>query len=368
MAHPLPDLPVRSNFQASGDAIIRVEVDPRAFAEDPLNTEFTTKSQLDKMDDASKEALKSKAEEYIKKTIEFYFQPLKVSPEFEYSFTSHNTNALTKPVDPVMILAEWKTKVPNGIDGYQIKAIEGGDLAVEFLNFVNGEPLERIEVLFPGETSFLLDLSNLKAMVPKAPAEGSVGLEATTGDRWATLGQFLRQGFLHVVPMGLDHILFVLGLFFLSRELKPILYQVTTFTVAHTITLGLATMGLVSVPGSIVEPIIAASLAYVAIENIYRRSYSHWRLLVVFGFGLIHGLGFAGALGELELPATSMFIGLLGFNIGVEFGQLAVIAAAFVATMWAAKDLEFYRKKIVIPASCAIAAMGCYWAVERVIG
>ena len=188
---------------------------------------------------------------------------------------------------------------------------------------------------------------------------------STTADRWATLGTFLRQGFVHVVPLGLDHILFVLGLFFLSREWRPLLYQVTMFTLAHTITLGMATMGLVSVSGSIVEPIIAASIAFIAIENIYRPKYTHWRLLVVFIFGLIHGLGFAGALSELSLPPASLVIGLLGFNIGVEFGQLAVIGIAFAATAWL-KEEKQYRDWVVVPGSAMIAVLGAYWTVERI--
>ncbi len=368
LAHPLPDIPVRSFFHSDGTAVVRVEVDPRALTEDPLNAQYITKSEFDKMKPAEKEALKTKTEAYIEKTVEFYFKPLKISPEFEYLFTSHNTNALEKPVDPVMIQAEWKTTVPEGIEGYQIKAIDGGELAVEFLNFIDGEAMERINVLFPGETSFLLDLSDLKTMVPSPTGVKKVGFKATTGDRWATLGEFIRQGFLHVVPMGLDHILFVVGLFLLSREFKPLLLQVSVFTLSHTITLGLATLGLVSVSGAVVEPIIAASIAYVAIENIFRRKYTHWRLLVVFIFGLIHGLGFAGALSELDLPPASLVIGLLGFNVGVEFGQLAVIAIAFVATLWAKGDEDVkYRKWVVVPVSTAIAILGIYWAVERVV-
>src|SRR5690606_451107 len=107
---------------------------------------------------------------------------------------------------------------------------------------------------------------------------------------------------------------------------------VTMFTVAHTLTLGLATLGALSVPGSVVEPVIAASIAVIALENVFRPKYSRWRLAVVFVFGLIHGLGFAGALQELNLPAPSLAVGLLGFNVGVEFGQLTVIAIAWAVT------------------------------------
>jgi hypothetical protein len=126
-------------------------------------------------------------------------------------------------------------------------------------------------------------------------------------------------------------------------------------------------MGLVSVSSSIVEPIIAGSIAYVAIENIYRREYTHWRLLVVFVFGLIHGLGFAGALANLNLPPAALVIGLLGFNIGVELGQLTVIAIALGATVWL-KDAEQYRQYVVVPGSALIALMGVWWMIERIVG
>ena len=160
-----------------------------------------------------------------------------------------------------------------------------------------------------------------------------------------------------MLPLGLDHILFVIGLFFLSRKWKPIIYQVSVFTLAHTITLGLATLDLVSAPSNVVEPVIVASIAIVAIENILFPGYRHLRLLVVFFFGLIHGLGFAGALSAFQLDPASLMIGLLGFNVGVELGQLAVISLVFTATFWL-KEEHSYRKFAVIPGSSFIAIMG----------
>jgi hydrogenase/urease accessory protein HupE len=178
---------------------------------------------------------------------------------------------------------------------------------------------------------------------------------------------YLRQGFVHVVPYGLDHILFVVGLFLLSRSWRPLLAQVTTFTLAHSITLAIATIGLIKVPASVVEPVIAASIAFIAVENILRPKYSPWRLLVVFVFGLIHGLGFAGALNELDLPTSSLVIGLVGFNVGVETGQLCVITLAFMATNWI-REAAPYRRWIVIPGSVAIASLGVWWTFERIFG
>ncbi len=170
---------------------------------------------------------------------------------------------------------------------------------------------------------------------------------------------------MHVLPLGLDHILFVLGLFLLSRRLKPLLWQVSTFTVAHTITLGLATTGFVEVPASVVEPVIAGSIVVIALENVFYPKYSPWRLPVVFLFGLVHGLGFAGALRNLELPATSLLTSLLGFNVGVEAGQLTVIALAFLATVWL-RDENRYRTFVILPGSILIALVGAYWMIQRI--
>lgn len=253
------------------------------------------------------------------------------------------------------------------------------------------------------------------------------------GDAMSGLGAFgyyIPVGFDHILPKGLDHILFVLGLFFLSTRMGPLLWQISAFTLAHTVTLALGALGYVSIPGSIVEPIIAASIVYVAVENILSDKLHRWRPLVIFAFGLLHGLGFASVLGEFGLPADQFVPALIGFNVGVELGQLTVIAIAFLlvvlaqrvdsgradlrtgqivygilalgfvalgfllngpgftATMGAGApiflwplaglsllcllsatfvdDVRAYRHFVAVPASIAIAAVGAYWFVERV--
>ncbi len=179
--------------------------------------------------------------------------------------------------------------------------------------------------------------------------------------------EYLSLGYTHIVPYGLDHILFVLGLYLLSTHLRPLLIQVTAFTVAHSITLGLGLYGVVKVPPSIVEPLIALSIVYVAVENIITPKLTASRTVVVFLFGLLHGLGFAGVLHELGLPRADYITGLISFNIGVELGQLSVIAIAFFATGFWFRTRPWYRARIVIPASVVIAAVGLFWTVERVV-
>ncbi len=187
-----------------------------------------------------------------------------------------------------------------------------------------------------------------------------------------TLGQVVKDyvylGFTHILPKGLDHILFVLGLFLLSAHWRPLLWQVTAFTAAHTITLGLATFGVVSLPASIVEPLIALSIVYVAIENVISDKLGRFRVALVFAFGLLHGLGFAGVLHELGLPKSQVFPALLSFNVGVELGQLTVIALAYLLVASWARKKGWYHRRVVVPGSLLIAAIGAYWTIERVWG
>jgi hypothetical protein len=254
------------------------------------------------------------------------------------------------------------------------------------------------------------------------------GGDAATG--WQTFGTYIPVGFDHILPKGLDHILFVLGLFFLSTRFTPLLWQVSSFTLAHTVTLAMAVLGIVSIPGSIVEPLIAASIVYVAVENMLSDHLSRWRPYVVFVFGLLHGLGFASVLGEFGLPDGQIIPALIGFNVGVELGQLTVIAIAFLLVWYALQvdegrgsvapaqgiygvlaliflglgfaantsgfqevmgasamvffwplaavsalcgvsatlvdHLDAYRRYVAVPASAAIALVGAYWFVERV--
>ena len=182
-----------------------------------------------------------------------------------------------------------------------------------------------------------------------------------------TFFDYIPVGFDHIIPKGLDHILFVLGLFFLSTQLRPLLWQITAFTLAHTVTLALGALGYVTIPGNIVEPIIAASIVYVAVENILSDGLSRWRPYVVFAFGLLHGLGFASVLGEFGLPENAFIPALIGFNIGVELGQLTVIAVAFALVGYWFGDKPWYRSRVAIPASVFIAVVGAHWFVERVL-
>jgi uncharacterized membrane protein len=191
-----------------------------------------------------------------------------------------------------------------------------------------------------------------------------VGLAVAPVSRPAIARQYLELGLTHIVPHGLDHVLFVLGLFLLSTRWRSVLWQVSAFTLAHSITLGLGMYGVIGAPPAIVEPLIALSIAIVAVENVLRSELHPWRVALVFAFGLLHGMGFAGALTDLGLPRGEFVTALVGFNVGVECGQLLVIAAAFAVVGWY-QGQPAYRGRVVVPASLAIAGVAIFWTIER---
>jgi hypothetical protein len=186
-----------------------------------------------------------------------------------------------------------------------------------------------------------------------------------TGAKMVAIGKYVVVGFHHIIPEGQDHILFVLGLFLFSARLKPLLWQVSAFTVAHSITLGLALYGVVRLPASITEPMIAASIVFVAVENLFTKEVKPWRYVVVFCFGLVHGLGFASAFADAGLPRQDFLIGLVGFNVGVECGQLTVIVGAFLLVGWF-RNRPWYRRAIVVPCSLVIALTALFWTFQRI--
>lgn len=175
---------------------------------------------------------------------------------------------------------------------------------------------------------------------------------------------YIGIGFDHIIPLGLDHVLFILGIYLLSTAWSPLLWQVTMFTLAHTITLGMSMAGWIALPANVVEPLIALSIAYVAIENIFVRNLHKSRLVLVFGFGLLHGLGFASMLNDFGMPGGAFLTALISFNVGVELGQLTVIGAAFLLVGWW-RHKSWYPGFVVTPLSAAIALVGLYWFVER---
>ena len=177
--------------------------------------------------------------------------------------------------------------------------------------------------------------------------------------------EYIGVGFAHIIPKGLDHILFVLGLFFLALKIRPLLWQITAFTLAHTVTLALGALDIVRISPGIVEPLIAASIVYVGVENVLSRGLTPWRPVVVFVFGLVHGLGFASVLSDFGLGGSHFVPKLVGFNVGVEIGQLAVIGTTFLALGLTFGWNGWYRLRIAVPVSIAISVIAAFWFLDR---
>ncbi len=275
-----------------------------------------------------------------------------VDASFEITFPHYGTPATAEADPPTVLgtLARLRGQVPESALEVAFRApAQYKTVALQVLAPDSEEPSSA--VLEPGE-----------------PSQG-FPLSATARPRWShgVFVAYLKLGFTHIVPKGLDHILFVLGLFLLSVRWRPLLYQVTAFTVAHSVTLALSMQGVVSLPERFVETLIALSISWVAIENIATSALKPWRVAVVFGFGLLHGLGFAGVLSELGMPEGRFLTALLAFNVGVELGQVGVVALAF-GVLGRFRNLSGYRRFVVIPCSGAIAATGCWWSVSRAFG
>ena len=364
ISHPLPDLPLRSFFEADNTVLIQIEIDTRCFSKDPEMEPYLSLEEYLLLTQTKRDQLLSQAIDYAKNTVGFSFEPAGiVQPSWTFEFTTFQSRPPMKSDDPIMLTGSWRLDFSK-YNGYRVRALPDKSLSVLVLNFYRGELLKGIQVLFPGESSRVLDLKNLENSQIGDPNRELFEKVHTSGT-WNTFTGFIRAGFLHVLPLGTDHILFLLGLFLLSRNWSPLLWQISLFTAAHTITLGLTTTGFIQVSSSVVEPIIAGSIIVIALENIFYPKYSHWRLAVVFIFGLIHGLGFASALGNLALPKTALLTSLFGFNIGVEIGQFVVIVLAFLATAWIRNESS-YRKLVIVPGSILIALIGSYWMIQRI--
>lgn len=182
---------------------------------------------------------------------------------------------------------------------------------------------------------------------------------------WQTVATYVRLGYLHILPNGMDHILFIVGLFLFAARLKPLLWQITMFTIAHTITLGLASYGLFDLPERLVQPLIALSIVYVGAENLWVKKLHKQRLVLVFGFGLLHGLGFARMLADFGMPDYAFFTALISFNLGVELGQLSILLITFLMLGLCFSQRQWYRQLVVLPASLLISLIAAWWFVDR---
>ena len=351
-AHPLEFTAVTLTLQPGGEFEVDLICDLDALALGaPLDTDDAALvAALERLAPADFETRVDRLRRLFERRVRIRFDG-RPAP-FDVAFPDHGTPRATEADIPTVLglTARLNGVVPAG-------AATAGFFASRAFGEVHltvADPARGVEVrsiLEPGARSEPL------ALAGPAPAAGP-GVVAA---------RYLRLGFVHIVPDGADHVLFVLGLFLLSARLRPLVWQVTAFTVAHAVTLSLAALGFVALAPRLVEPLIALSIAWVGIENMLVDRLTRWRPPAVFGFGLLHGLGFAGVLGELGLPADERLVGLAAFNAGIELGQLAVIGAAALSFGWF-RARPWYRSRLAVPASAAIALLGLAWAVERALG
>ncbi|QPK62594.1 HupE/UreJ family protein [Methylomonas sp. LL1] len=194
------------------------------------------------------------------------------------------------------------------------------------------------------------------------------GKQQVSGHAWfAAFIDFFKLGVEHIVT-GYDHLLFLLALLAVTHSFWPAIKIITFFTIAHSITLALAGLNLIELPSSFVEPFIAATIVYVAVENLIRGDHPKGRHWLTFGFGLIHGFGFAGVLREMDISSgdTGILLPLLSFNLGIETGQI-VVAAIVLPMIWWLNNKPEFSVKFLKGCSFMISLMGAYWFLERTV-
>ena len=349
-AHDFTFTDVRLELHRDGTYAVDVvcDLDALALGVSPSADSAALAARIEAMEPAAREELVSRLETLLKRRLRVRFDG---EPDaFDVTLPRRGQPAPPDlPPTALGLVARLSGAVPDGareVTFFASRAFPPVRLTVTRPDEGTGP----VEVLEPGGESTAVALAG-----PRTPTA-----------RLETLRRFAHLGVVHIVPWGVDHVLFVLGLALLGPRLGPLLAQVTAFTAAHTLTLALSSYGVVRLSPRVVEPLIALSIVYVGVENAVSPRLRASRLVLVFAFGLLHGLGFAGVLGELGLPEHDRLVALLAFNVGVELGQLAVVAGAvLVLSLWARTGRD--RSVLVRPASLAIAALGLFWTVRRVL-
>lgn len=209
LAHPLPDVAVRANFEQNGDWMLQVEIDPRSFEADPNVAPYLTNADLGVTAPEQKEKLKEKAREYIKRVVEVVLDPVvEVKPDFTWDFTTMENVPLKQPEDPVMLTGTWRGKIPDGTTGYSIKALPTGTLSVLYHNTALGQKIERFQILFPGEPSYVLDLKTFK---PRTKAPPLITADSASGGDPMCLFCDFNSGTGYILP-AIVSVAFIVGL------------------------------------------------------------------------------------------------------------------------------------------------------------
>ncbi|MGY8647596.1 MAG: HupE/UreJ family protein [Verrucomicrobiales bacterium] len=318
--------------------------------DDPTIAGSSGQGWMDSLDDEAWKVMKKMAEADVRN----FFEPRLEDKVLEVAFSF-----------PDLRREPWK---------FELNANYNALLRIRMEGELPEVPVGSFSVIWeePDEADLILKVRRLGVMLEARTIESGSGAQellvfSAGGEPEvveASLWSWVKSGFEHILPKGLDHILFILGLFLLVPKMKSLLSQTVAFTIAHSITLALVVLGTITVPGRFVEAAIALSIAYVGLENLWVKELKPRRVVFVFALGLLHGMGFASVMQELELPTGSLLKPLIGFNVGVELGQVAILGGAFLLTFWPVKKagFEVFRKF----ASLGIAGVGIWWTVERV--
>ena len=307
------------------------------------------------LDETAKQRIIVEGKKYLRQTLHFHLNGLPIETEIKFAkWGSDWTQYFEQRLDTFTRMV-WTIRwdygdEPGELELFWLENEDGPSLALATVSLARELPLVTVS---QGEVYSLAYIDGSKKAEPKHAKQ--------------TLPFFgwLKQGFLHVVPQGLDHILFILALFLLSPKLKPLLTQSLVFTLAHSITLGLTVTGKIPFDAKIIEPLIALSIAYAAIENLFLKELKPWRLGLIFGLGLLHGMGFGSVMSELPLDSSHLIGPIIGFNLGVEAAQVTILILALALTTWwqEKKEYQWFR----ITTSLFIAATGLFWTVDRLI-
>ena len=315
-----------------------------------------TGAWFDALSPEEKERIKTEGERYLQDVLLLQLNGIAVSPDISFGQWGTEWTQYFKDRPDTFMRMVWEIRWDYGS--------EKGDLEL-FWNEPEDGPSLALATVSDGREHPLVTISQGE-IYSLAYIDGVKQAPPVVTDHGFSFFGWLKQGFLHVIPAGLDHILFILGLFLLTPKLKPLLTQSLVFTLAHSITLGLTVAKKIPFDAGIIEPLIALSIAYVAIENLFLKELKPWRLGLIFALGLLHGMGFGSVMSELPMDPSQLIVPIIGFNLGVEAAQVTILLIALAVTVWWNEKKEYQWLRIA--ASLAIAVTGLVWTVQRIVG
>lgn len=354
-AHPVPAIPIRAYFQEDDSVTFRVEIETRAFEENPDQVQYVYFKDFLNFSERQRHELKSKARDYVRDRFDLIFEPGgEIEPDFKFEFTTWNNEPLRGAYDYVMLTGTWTTEVPEGSTGYKVKAGDKDQFVVESYQFWRDQPLERWAALWPNEMSFVRDLAKLR--------EAEVATEVETHDFGPVVVSYLRAGLVSVFSWpGAELIIFALLLMLLVQEWKPRAIQAVAFLGAIALMLSLGSLGMLRFPVSLLAFLMGAGVLVIALDNIFRPGFTSWRILLVTLFGLVHGAVLARLLGDFRLVGDEAATGLIGFVGGIAAGLLAIFLVSWAITFWVRKPV--FRRMIAVPGSIVLAVAGVVFLV-----